>query len=57
MKDINNPLKNILVDKAKVGIIKKTMEYKEDMESRKDQSRKDDSRKDDLSRAPSQVFI
>lgn len=36
MKDINNPLRNIILDKAKAGIIKKTMQYKDDLEEKRD---------------------
>ena len=36
MKDINNPLKNIILDKAKSGMIKKTMRYIDNLEEKRD---------------------
>lgn len=34
IKEINNPLKNMFYDKAKAGMIKKTLEYKDDLEGK-----------------------
>ena len=36
MKDINNPLKNIILDKAKAGMIKKTMQYIDNLDEKRD---------------------